>query len=224
MSKLIKSFEIGNGREGKSLRHYSYKLYKRPFYSLKDKYYLEVNTHEDGESKQMLSDISARSCSMDDLFGRICFKPYLVILKEQHAQRIEELASDEQLANYFSWDTHVFMEESYFHPESKEFRFMVSGWHLNHVASCRRFLTHVCGADIDSYWPTAQNQSLVWVVTPESATLHQYDTLTKKQGRVIYSHPQPLDLLLLMASCNVFRHFFDWYAILTQLEGKHVAR
>lgn len=224
MSKLIHSYKIDNGQSGKQYRSYSYSLYHRPFYSLKSKYYLDVAADEDGEHKQMISDVKVQSCSIDDLFGRICFKPFLMIQKERNADRLKELTEDERLSGYFAWDTTVYMDQSYFVPETEDYRFIVSAWHLNHVAACRRFLIHLCGEDLESKLPSSSNQSLVWVVTPNEASLHEFDSRAHKVGEVLYQHPHPMDLLLLMSAGNVFRHFYDWYAILTQLEGKRVAR
>lgn len=224
MSKLIHTYKIDNGLEGKKFKSYSYSLFRRPFYSLKEKYYLEVVVVEDGERKQMVSDVKVQSCSIDDLFGRICFKPFLTIQKELHAERMKMLSDDDQLSGYFAWDTNVYLDQSYFVPETQDYRFTVSAWHLNHVAACRRFLTHLCGSEIETCLPSSSNQSLVWVVTPKEASLHSFDTISRKVGEALYQHPHPIDLLLLMSAGNVFRHFYDWYAILTQLEGKRVAR
>lgn len=224
MSTLISSYEIQNHLSGDRFKSYTYRLYQRPFFSFKEKYYLEVITQENGERKTMQADIKVQQCSIETLFGRICFKPFMVIEKEKYQQEIEALNANEQLQHYFAWDTNVFLEESFFHPEDNSYRFMVSAWHLNHVSACRRFLTYVCGAGIEKHFPQQHEQSLVWMVTPTRAELKTYNTRTREVGETLFTHPEPRQIFLLMASNNVFRHFFDWYAILTQLEGKHIAR
>ena len=144
----------------------------------------------------MTSDIKVHSCTIEELFGRICFKPFMVIEKEKHADEIQKLNADERLQNYFAWDTHVFLEDSYFKPENNGYHFMVSAWNLNHVSACRRFLLHSCGETIENSLPKAQNESLIWIVTPDKAELKKYDTLHKKTGETVFIHPNPQQLFL----------------------------
>lgn len=193
--------------------HYEYFLYREYTLFIPMGYSMKITHNETGKMKTFCFSLDTHEERAEKLFSKICFKGYVRVMEQRYAERIPALRTMAGGEHYFSWDTHIYEEDSYFNPSDESYSFHVCGWHLNHQAISKEFLTGIFGKEVEKYYPTDHWGSLSWVITDKKAYLCAYSLKEKKEIGPHLDYPHAQDLFLLMASCNGFRHYYDKYKV-----------
>lgn len=209
MRRLVKSYQVASPGG----LYYDYHLYRNYVLLVPTGYSMEITHNETGEMKTFSFVLDTKEECAEKLFSKICFKGYVRVQEQLHAQQIPELKKIPGGEHYFSWDTHIYEEDSFFDPTDESYCFHVCGWHLNHQAISKAFLTGIFGNEVEKYFPKDHWETISWKISNKEAYACLYSLKEKKEIGPRLKYSDHKGLFLLMASSNGFRHYYDKYKV-----------